>query len=64
MGTNGRHADLPAPQEAMRLLDQGTKKIGATGRFPLGKLTPADKGELRFAVAADPSTKLKSGHIW
>ena len=28
-------------------------KLGATGRFPAGKLGEHDEGELRFAVAAD-----------
>jgi hypothetical protein len=28
--------------------------LGATGRHPDGKLTPTDKGEIRFAVAHKP----------
>lgn len=28
-------------------------KIGATGRFPEGKLHPGDEGELQFGVARD-----------
>lgn len=28
------------------------EKIGATGRFPGGKLTPEDDGELKFAITA------------
>lgn len=28
-------------------------KLGATGKFPLGKLTPSDEGELRFAVGVE-----------
>jgi len=27
-----------------------TPKLGATGRFPEGKLIPSDKGELRCAI--------------
>lgn len=27
--------------------------LGATGRFPDGKMHPGDQGELRFAVASD-----------
>lgn len=46
-----------SPQEAMRMLYQGKEKLGATGRFPLGKLTPDDEGEIQFAVAADPQTR-------
>lgn len=28
-------------------------KIGATGKFPDGKMHPGDEGELRFAVGRD-----------
>lgn len=28
-------------------------KLGATGKFPDGKMHPGDEGELRFAVAKD-----------
>lgn len=28
--------------------------IGSTGRFPLGKLSESDEGELQFGIAADP----------
>lgn len=28
-------------------------KIGATGKFPDGKMHPGDEGELRFAIARD-----------
>lgn len=28
-------------------------KLGATGKFPDGRMFPGDKGELRFAVARD-----------
>jgi hypothetical protein len=27
-------------------------KLGPTGKFPLGKLTPEDEGELRLAVSS------------
>lgn len=33
--------------------DKGT--LGATGAFPNGSYAPRDEGEIRFAVAADPS---------
>lgn len=33
-------------------------KIGATGKFPDGKLHPGDQGELRFAVARDSHGKV------
>jgi hypothetical protein len=29
--------------------------LGATGRFPDGKVVAHDEGELRFAVASDPT---------
>lgn len=31
-------------------------RLGATGQFPDGQLAPHDEGEIRFAIAADPST--------
>lgn len=31
--------------------------IGATGRFPHGKLSEHDEGEIAFAIAADPKNK-------
>lgn len=31
--------------------------IGATGKFPQGKLNKTDEGELCFAIAGDPKTK-------
>lgn len=43
--------------DAMRLLYPDRAALGATGRFPLGKLTSDDEGELKFALAADPQTK-------
>lgn len=31
--------------------------LGATGRFPDGKLGDYDEGEIAFAIAADPNAK-------
>jgi hypothetical protein len=31
------------------------EQLGATGRFPEGKIAEHDEGEIRFAIAADPS---------
>jgi len=28
--------------------------FGSTGRFPLGKLSQSDEGEIQFGIAADP----------
>ena len=33
------------------------QRLGATGRYPLGKLGDHDEGEIAFAVAADPKSK-------
>ncbi len=33
-------------------------KLGASGKFPQGKLNEHDEGELTFGVALDPKTKL------
>lgn len=44
-------------EKVMGLIAQEQNKLGATGRFPLGKLTPSDEGEIRFGIAADPQTK-------
>jgi hypothetical protein len=32
-------------------------KLGATGQFPGGKLMDSDKGEIQFALAADPESQ-------
>jgi hypothetical protein len=34
-----------------------TEQLGATGRYPEGKLNEHDEGEIAFAVAADPKHK-------
>lgn len=39
------------------LINRLTERIGATGRFPEGKLGQHDEGEIAFAVAADPKHK-------
>jgi hypothetical protein len=49
--------DHPFVKAARQLLFTDRDQLGATGRFPLGKLTPEDEGELRFAIAAAPQTK-------
>lgn len=33
-------------------------KLGATGKFPHGKLSRSDEGELTMAVAYDPTTDI------
>lgn len=33
-------------------------KLGPTNQFPKGQIAPDDKGELQFAVAADPVKKV------
>ena len=32
-------------------------RLGATGNFPAGKIDKTDEGEIRFAIAADPTTR-------
>lgn len=47
-----------SPEEAAatrRMLDEFL--ANAKPRFPQGKLTPTDEGELAFAVAVDPAKK-------
>lgn len=51
------HEKLTAARDAFAKRYTGPEQLGATGRFPLGKLTPDDEGELRMAIAADPTTK-------
>ena len=35
-----------------------SQKFGFTGRFPGGKLSRSDEGELTFGIALDPTTNL------
>ena len=39
------------------LINQMRERLGATGRYPEGKLGEHDEGEIAFAVAADPKNK-------
>lgn len=41
-------------QERFKTAPEG---LGATGRYPEGKLGAHDEGEIAFAVAADPKNK-------
>jgi hypothetical protein len=38
-------------------------KLGASGKFPQGKLNESDEGELTFAVASDPESGLIHIHF-
>lgn len=40
-----------------RRLETAPAGLGATGRYPEGKLSEHDEGEIAFAVAADPKLK-------
>ncbi len=42
------HSDQPLPSELLAAMKEG---LGATGTFPLGKLTESDEGEIAFRVA-------------
>lgn len=33
------------------------KKLGATGKYPQGKLSSTDEGEIQFAVGSDPRAR-------
>jgi len=46
----GPHDELDSLRRELEAMN-----LGATGEFPRGKLCPQDEGEIRFAVAADPS---------
>ena len=57
LSNHSQDDDLPDFLREKLLPESLRKQLGATGRFPLGKLTPDDEGEIQFAVAADPQTK-------
>lgn len=38
-------------------LDEINPVLGATGKYPQGKINEHDEGELQFAVAVDPNSK-------
>lgn len=51
------HSDEEPLSEAMKQLmgmkSENSHELGATGRFPQGKVAPHDEGELRLGVAND-----------
>ena len=47
------HGDIPS--EFLDDIRQRFGQIGATGQFPRGRLGPTDEGEIKIAIAADPS---------
>ena len=49
--------ELRKKHEKMGEALEGTA-LGATGRFPNGKITPTDEGELAFEVQPDPDKNL------
>lgn len=44
------------PKTGDRTVD--ASQLGATGRFPLGKMHADDEGELRLGIASDPEKNL------
>ena len=55
------HSDDVPTGEARRQMNEifsqkPPANLGATGRFPDGKLIDADQGEIAFAVGSDPKT--------
>jgi len=45
------------PNLAPDILAEPRPQLGATGRYPQGKLNEHDEGEIAFAIAADPKNK-------
>jgi ABC-type arginine transport system ATPase subunit len=43
------HSHEPMSDDFRRIFDDLRKDAGPTGRFPLGKLTPQDEGEIAIA---------------
>ena len=43
-------------EQLKKLEDSVAKEIGPTGRFPEGKLTSADEGEIRFQIGIKDGT--------
>lgn len=50
------HSDEVNPPELQRIFSDIKRRFGATGRFPEGKLTEHDEGEIAFGVTHDPAT--------
>jgi len=46
-----------APDSLKQIFDTAPPEVGATGRYPEGKLGGYDEGEIAFAVAADNGSK-------
>jgi hypothetical protein len=46
-----------APDSLKKLFETAPQGLGATGRYPEGKLGEHGEGETAFAVAADPKLK-------
>lgn len=50
------HSGFPESDEVIRQLRRELQssghKLGATGSFPQGRLTPGDEGEIKLAVAS------------
>jgi hypothetical protein len=42
------HSQQDPPEEMKRMIE--TMNLGATGKFPQGKLTATDEGEIRLAI--------------
>jgi hypothetical protein len=42
--------DALAPKNMPKLADYEKMQLGATGKYPEGKLTPKDEGEIKFVV--------------
>lgn len=45
------HSSFPPNDDLRRIFGDAPEKLGATGKFPLGKLTPEDEGEIAIGFA-------------
>jgi len=54
MSNHSNHDDPEMDRRMLEALNKATRGLGlgATGRFPEGKITKSDEGETRIAVAA------------
>ncbi len=55
------HSESPVGSETRRIFEELTGKpwsngAGPTGKYPRGKLSEDDSGEIAIAIAADPKT--------
>ena len=52
------HHSEELPDEIKGLRDEMAERLGATGKFPDGKIHETDKGEIQFGIAGDEEREL------